>query len=412
MKAIDALVTGADQRQGLAVMRALGWKGVSVCAAGAEANSLGFYSRYAMARCQYPSALENKRAFVDAVLAAAREHRVRVILPAVESTVIALDEFREEVESVCKVALPPRAALHAALDKTQTLALAARLGVPVPKSCYPADRSEALAFAEATGYPVVMKPRAMASFGQGGGPKFKVAYARDREELSRKLNEHCPEGRYPILQEYCRGVRTSMGVFFAEGETLGIYQYKGVRELPLTGGVTTLHLSVPIDGDLRTWTVSLLTAMGYCGVANSEFRVDEASGRKVLMEINPRFYGPQSGSNRLGLNLPHAAYLYALERRKEPMPIEYPVGVRNRWLRGDVDALRQLWRWETPDYLTALPGRGRALLDVLSGFSPSVQSDVMDWGDPWPGVKDSLEMIKQYGRVGFGRRRVSLEPKT
>ncbi|MGH9601248.1 MAG: ATP-grasp domain-containing protein [Terriglobales bacterium] len=402
MKEIDALVTGAETRQGLAVIRGLGWKGVSVCAAGAEADSMGFYSRYATARCHYPSAMEDKRGFVDAILAAVREHRIRVVLPAVESTVIALDEFREEVESVCRVALAPRPALHAALDKKETLALAARVGIPIPRSFYPADMKEAEDFAKSVGYPVVMKPRAMASFGKGGGPKFKVAYAHDRAELARQLDTLCPGGLYPILQEYCPGVRTCMGVFFVEGEMLGIYQYKGIRELPLTGGVTTLHVSVPIDPDLRKWTQSLVTAMGYSGVANSEFRVDEATGRKVLMEINPRFYGPQSGSNLLGLNFPYAAYRYTLEGHKEPMPVEYPIGVRNRYLRGDVSALWQLWQREAVDYLAPLPGRGRALLDVLSGFSPSVQSDVMDWGDPWPGVREGLALIRQYGREMAG----------
>jgi predicted ATP-grasp superfamily ATP-dependent carboligase len=363
---------------------------------------MGFHSRYTSARCVYPSAFENKRGFVDAVLEAVRRHRIEVILPAVESTVIALDEFREEVESLCKVALPPRPALHTALDKTKTLALAAQLGVPVPRSCYPADRQEALQFADSTGYPLVMKPRAMASFGKEGGPKFKVAYARDREELVRQLDKLCPEGRLPILQEYCRGVRTSLGVFFAEGEMLGIYQYKGPRELPLTGGVTTLHVSAPVDEDLRMWTLSLVRAMGYSGVANSEFRVDETTGRKVLMEINPRFYGPQSGTNLLGLNFPYAAYQYALEARIDPLPATYPLGVRNRYLRGEVDALWQLWKGEAVPYLMPLPSRGRALLRVLSGFSPTIQSDVMDWSDPLPGMKDCFQMSHRYGREVAG----------
>lgn len=402
MREIAALVTGADQRQGLAVIRALGWKGVSVCAAGAEPDSLGFYSRYAAARCQYPSAMEDKRGFVDAVLAAVREHRIRVVLPAVESTVIALDEFREEVESVCRVALPPRAALHAALDKKETLALAARLGIPIGKSFYPADRSEALAFADATGYPVVMKPRALASFGKGGGPKFKVAYARDRAELGRQLDALSPDGRFPILQEYCRGVKIDLGFFFAEGEMRGIYQYKGVREYPLTGGVTSLHLSMALDPQLAEWTRSLLSAMGYSGAGMIEFRVDEVAEQKVLMELNPRFWAPQSGANQLGLNFPYAVYRHTLEGSREPIPAEYAVGVRNRYLRGDLIALWQLWQKQAVDYLDPLPGRGRALLDVLAGFSPVVQSDVMDWGDAWPGVREWFDLVNHYGREVAG----------
>ena len=41
---MDVLVTGADQRQGLAVIRSLGRRGVSVLAAGVHSKSIGFYS--------------------------------------------------------------------------------------------------------------------------------------------------------------------------------------------------------------------------------------------------------------------------------------------------------------------------------------------------------------------------------
>lgn len=402
MNEIDVLVTGADQRQGLAVIRALGAKGLKVCAAGARANSLGFYSRYTAARCHYPSALDDKRGFVNSILAAVREHRIPVVIPAVESTVIALDEFREEVEQVCRVALPPRSALHAALDKKETLALAGRLGIPIPQTCYPTAKSEAVAFADGVGYPVVMKPRAMPSFGKGGGLNFKVAYARDRAHLQKQLDTLCPQGYYPILQEYCPGVKMGVGLFVADGEMLGIYQWKGQREYPLTGGVTSLHLSVPLDPQLHQWTTSLLAAMGWSGVGMAEFRVDESTGKKVLMEMNPRLWGCHDGAIQLGLNFPYVVYRYVAEGRKERLNAGYPLGVLHRYLRGDLIALSHLWRRETVDYLSPLPKPGRALLDVLAGFSPAVQSEMLDWRDPWPAVREAFSLMNDYGREVLG----------
>ena len=62
---MDVLVTGAEERQGLAVIRALGSYGLSVCATGLKKDSLGFYSRYAKETIQYPSPISQKSEFVD-----------------------------------------------------------------------------------------------------------------------------------------------------------------------------------------------------------------------------------------------------------------------------------------------------------------------------------------------------------
>lgn len=399
---LDVLVTGADQRQGLAVIRALGSKGLAVCAAGADPDSLGFFSRYTAARVRYPSPLREKRAFADAILRAVQTYRISVVMPAVESTVIALDEFREGIEAVCRLALPPRAALHAALDKKETLAHAARLGIPIPRTCYPSSRKEAADFAETVGYPVILKPRALSSFARGGGMQFKVAYARDRTELEHQLDTLCAPGSFPMLQEYCPGVKVDLGFLYAGGEMLGIYQYKGEREYPLTGGVTSLHVSMPLDPELRRWTECLLASIGYDGPGMIEFRVDERRGSKVLMELNPRFWAPQSAANRLGLNFPFAVYRYVREGRREALPATYAVGAKNRYLRGDLIALWHLWQGQTIPGLGPLPSRGRALANVLAGFSPGVQSDVMDWSDPWPGVREMFALVKHYGREVAG----------
>jgi NAD(P)-dependent dehydrogenase (short-subunit alcohol dehydrogenase family) len=58
--ALRVLVTGADQHQGLAVIRGLGQAGVTVIACGPTAQSVGFRSRYAARRhvCWRPGLLE------------------------------------------------------------------------------------------------------------------------------------------------------------------------------------------------------------------------------------------------------------------------------------------------------------------------------------------------------------------
>lgn len=203
---MDVLITGADQRQGLAVIRALGSKGLRVFAAGLEPNSLGFFSRYTAGFCQYPSPLTDKRRFVSTIVEAVSQYSIPVVFPVVESTVIALDEFRSELGGQTKLALPSTDSLLQALDKKETLTLAATLDIPIPKSCFPHSLDEALTFAENVGYPIAMKPRAYRSYRRvSGGASFKVAYARDSKDLVKELQPFYQENTYPILQEYCAG---------------------------------------------------------------------------------------------------------------------------------------------------------------------------------------------------------------
>ena len=93
---MDVLVTGADRRQGLAVIRALGSRGLSVLAAGPDRRSLGFFSRYTRASCWYPDPLANKHDFVEMIRTAVERHHVSFVFPVAEETVIVLDEFRAE----------------------------------------------------------------------------------------------------------------------------------------------------------------------------------------------------------------------------------------------------------------------------------------------------------------------------
>src|SRR5690242_21727620 len=91
------LVTGADQHQGLAVIRGLGKIGMEVIAAGAEPHSLGFYSRYASGCVEYCAPRLNRNRFVRDVIEAARHYEVDIIVPAVESTMAALVADRKSV---------------------------------------------------------------------------------------------------------------------------------------------------------------------------------------------------------------------------------------------------------------------------------------------------------------------------
>jgi len=397
---VDVLVTGAEERQGLAVVRSLGAHGVTVCAAGARAPNMGFLSRYTQARCLYPSPLTDKIAFCREILRAVQKYNIAVVMPVVESTVIALDEHRDLFTPHTRLALPPAQALEYALDKQKTYQLAESLGIAIPRTCYPASRAEAMDFAQQAGFPLIAKPRAYGSYGKSGAAfDFKVLYLRDMQALKAAISKFERLGAFPMLQQYCPGISVPQNTLCASGQIIGICQHRRGRDYPLSGGVASVVISEPVDPQLRAWTEKLLEALQWDGVAQVEYRLDRRTGRKTLFEINGRLWAPVSAAIQWGLNFPHALYRYVRFGEAAPMPADYPLEKHCRYLRGDLIALEGYILGVNDHSVTQLPGKLKTAWDIVKDFRPAVQSDVWSWRDPLPSC---YEYIKLAGRYTLG----------
>ena len=218
LPSLDVLVTGADERQGLAVIRALGSQGLKVCAAGVRRRNLGSLSRYSMAYCQYPPPLTDKRKFAETILETVKIHNIPVVIPVVESTVIALDEFRDMFTSHTLLAIPSSESLEFALDKKKTYELAESLGITIPRTCSPVSVNEAKSFVKETGFPIIIKPRAIGSYSKVSGAfDFKIRYLNDTASFEKAMFEFEQQGSFPILQDYCPGGGVPQSTVCAKG---------------------------------------------------------------------------------------------------------------------------------------------------------------------------------------------------
>lgn len=384
-KPLRVLVTDADNRSALAVTRSLGRRGDFVVVAGERHPGLASASRYCSARASYPNPFRDPPGFVDAVCAAAREHAVDVVMPMTEVTTLLLTEHQQRLPEHARLPFATADVVSRASDKSHVLQLAQQLGVPTPRTVIVQSAAEA-SQASITEYPVVVKPARSRVLTASGWISSGVAYANDPEELRAQLAALRPE-LYPVLlQERIHGPGVGVFTCYADGQPLAWFAHKRIREKPPSGGVSVLRESAPLEPRAAQHAARLLTALGWRGVAMVEFKRDNRDGSLRLMEINGRFWGSLQLAIDAGVDFPALLADIAVGR---PLPQlqDYRVGVRTRWLWGDVDALLAVLLKSRrklnlpPDH----PGRWRTLWDFCHFWGRDLHYEILQRDDlrPW-----------------------------
>ena len=329
-------MTDGDNRATLAVTRSLGRAGHTVVVGEKRIPSLAQTSRYCAGRWHYPDPVTQGDAFADSLAEALREHRIDVLLPVADITTFEVVRHRARFEAGCAVPIASNEALDQAADKAGLLARAERLGVPTPRSVV-VDRPGPPP-AHDLGFPLVVKPHRSRVATDTGWKSCDVTFANDADALARELSRR-GEHEFPIvLQE--RIVGPGLGVFahYHRGRLVTLFSHRRIRERPPWGGLSVLSESVPLDPQARDAAVALLDDLNWHGVAMVEFKRDERDGRPRLMEINGRFWGSLQLAIDAGVDFPQLL-LQGVQSGEFAPPPPYRVGVRNRWLWGDVDSL-------------------------------------------------------------------------
>ena len=182
------LVTDAGRGSAVAFIRSLGRRGWRVTAADSDPASAGFRSRYTTDRLLYPRPSERPDAVVDAIDRAVTATGVDLVIPVTDEVGLPLADARATFAGRTVLALPEGTALAATHDKGTTVALAERLGVPVPLTRVVRPGDDPLEAAADLGYPVVVKPVSSRQFLDDGTiGSYAVAYASDPDDLRRRL---------------------------------------------------------------------------------------------------------------------------------------------------------------------------------------------------------------------------------
>jgi predicted ATP-grasp superfamily ATP-dependent carboligase len=362
----------------LAAVRSLGSKGIRTVVAEKTRFNPSAFSKYCTKAVISPDPKEEPERYLIWLIKTLSQEQCDAALFMDEATMRIAVNHRHELEKICQVLLPPAESYAATIDKSLTMSIAEKLGVPVPRTVelpHHAAPTEQLLheLTKDLKYPLVIKPRS--SNGSRG-----IRFVDDKEllvEIYASVHNQYP---YPLIQERIpKGPKYDACFCYDSNQRLvASYIQKQVRNYPLDRGPSTVHESVKFP-ELVEYSKKLLDHLSWNGVADVEFMVDPRDGTPILMEINPRFWSSTHLSVRCGVDFPWLVYQLALGKEVEPV-LDYIVGKRGRsTLPGDI-----LHFVSNPDRLRMDPPI----------WTTSIPDDKMSWSDPGPTLGFFLSVIR------------------
>jgi len=378
------LVTDSDNRSALAATRSLGRAGYEVMVMGEREASIAAASRYCSRFLPCPSPIDAPDTFLAAVLAACREHGVRLLLPMTEVTTLLLTRARSQLPAGCVLPFADEATLQRASDKAEMVTLAESLRIPTPASIRINSAAE-LENASVLPYPVVIKPGRSRVLTAKGWLSTGVTYAHNETELRGKLHALPPQVYPVLLQERIQGPGEGFFALYAQGKPIAFFAHRRLREKPPSGGVSVLRESAEIAADTQNYGTALLGTLKWHGVAMVEFKRCENSHRLYLMEINARFWGSLQLAIDSGVDFP--LLLARIAAGETPAPVKHRVGVRSRWLLGDLDVLIKVLTQprESLNLPVNFPSRGKLLWEFLQFWRKDQRDEIWQGDDRKPG---------------------------
>ncbi len=368
------LVTDGNERAALAVTRALGREAIEVIVGAETQRSLAGASRYCRESFSYPSPYQDSKGFVSALLDVVGEQRVDALFPVSDIAMHVIGPEKARFAGYTHIPTPDAETFSEISDKYRLMQQAVVQGVSIPETLFVPDGQLDSLIEEVREFPVVVKPGcSLVKEGQQW-KKTSVCYAESRDALMR-LYEEKPYLRSPsLIQRRVAGEGQGLFVLMNQGLPLGMFAHRRLRERPPSGGVSVLRESIALPKTMVDATLKLLQRVKWHGVAMVEFKVDAVSHRPLLMEINGRFWGSLQLAIDAGVNFPLRLLNLAMGKIETLPENGYQMGVKSRWLLGDLDQL--VMRLQKNDRVLNLPPDAPSRLHALLSFCRFFERDM------------------------------------
>lgn len=372
---VGAVVLGGDY-QGLGIVRSLGRHGVPVCIVDDE-PSIGRMSRYARS-CDRIADLGDEQRLVAELLRLGRRRGWDgwVLYPTREESVAALSRQRARLSEFFRVPTASWESIRWAWDKRNTYEIAARAGVPSPRTCQPS------AVADLDGVegepPWVIKPAIKEHFIYATKAKaWRVDSRRELRELFERAVEIVGPGEV-MVQELIPGdgrQQYAYGALYAHGKPVATMVARRLRQHPPEFGRASTYVETIEEPEVEELSERLLRHIGYDGLVELEYKRDPRSGDFKLLDFNARTWGYHSIAHAAGVDFP---YLLFRQQLGLPVPRQRAApGVR--WVRLLTDL---------PTAIVQIRAGDLGVRDYLRSLRGADVEAVFMRADPLPGLAE------------------------
>jgi len=128
--------------------------------------------------------------------------------------------------------------------------------------------------------------------------------------------------------------------------------------------------------------------------------LDQKTGKSFLIEVNGRFWGSLQLAIDAGVDFPYLLSQLAVDGQVETQK-PYRLGVKSRWLLGDLDhLLLRLFKKEEdlslpPDF----PSKIKTLVQFMNFFDNDTYFELNRWGDLRPFLFELKRYLRQIMRM-------------
>lgn len=353
-----ALVLGMGPTS-LALVRALGRKGVPVCGVGLNRHELALSSRY----CHRLGAIDPRchpERLLDLLLEFGnnQSHDKKLLLyPTGDECVVFIAEHHEQLAQYYSFSRLNREVMELFLNKARFYEACTKHNLLTPRTFIPQNSEDLREIAKAIAFPCIIKPKYYHRWAMKHGLS-KVVYCRNSNELLRCTHTLSEDITDFIVQEVIGGPEDKIYVVAAYFDRNcvphGLFVGQKIRQYPVGFGTTTLIRSGSAD-ELKELSVDFLQKVGYQGLVDIEYKYDARTNSFYIIEINPRlgrWYGIVEAA---GLDTMYYSYL---DLTDQPIPVDSVKSRAVTWAFVSRDMLSVLKnkRWHTTNLLRSYAG--------------------------------------------------------
>ncbi len=378
---MSTLITNACSEKSLAVLHSLGIRKIKAVTCDSEKLCPAFFSRYSNYRFLYPNPSNSPVEFIDTILNFVRKKKIDMVFPVNSIETLLISKFKDKITPYTEVPLDEYSKMMTLHDKGSLMNMASELDIRVPKTYHITKDTNINALSRALDYPVVIKPtNATSSVG--------VFYADTENEFLKKMkkfnNIFGLSRDYPIVQQYIKGTGYGVSVLMNQGDLRAFFVHKRLREYPITGGPSTLRVSVK-HAEMEKMAIKLLENIKWHGLAMVEFKLDNKTKKPYLIEVNPRIWGSIYQAIASGVDFPYLLYRMTTEGDVEKV-LDYKLNIKTRFLLNDFRALIEHMKIEN--------NKINVLADFLK-FGTNTYYDTFYSDDPLPAFMFSFVAVKK-----------------